>query len=118
MDKKTFEILEPGDLIKPMIGHRVFVVTGNYGTHVTATTTVDMTSPSQWKLVRKAHTPRGKFGIVVVEKAMREDHWTHSVKPTLEEAELVRRELREEYPDAIIEVHDWSDVGSFPPPRP
>lgn len=51
MDEKTFERLERGDMIKHIADHRVFVVTGNYGSRITAVTSVDLTNPSEWKLV-------------------------------------------------------------------
>jgi len=57
MEDKTFRDLERGDLIKHKIKYdceRVFVVTGNYGGHITAAATVDMTNPPEWDLVRKA----------------------------------------------------------------
>lgn len=54
LDKSAFRNLKTGDIVKPIGDHRCFVVTSNYGDHVTAVATVDMTNPSEWDLVMKA----------------------------------------------------------------
>ncbi len=110
MDSKTFRDLERGDLVKPLWDDRRFIVTENCGDHVTATSTINMTSPPEWELVRKAHKPKGKFGIVITKRAEKERHWTHCTRDTLEKAEETRHRLEKEYPGHIIEINDWSDA--------
>jgi SAM-dependent methyltransferase len=47
--------LAPGDLIRQRQDNgRMAVVTGNYGDHVTAVMTFDVTNPSDWELVSRA----------------------------------------------------------------
>ena len=53
MDKKKFNNLERGDIVKHVSEARTFVVTANYGKRVTATATIDMTNPSECELVWK-----------------------------------------------------------------
>lgn len=57
MTKDQFSKLSVGDLVRHSSGSRRYVVMSNYGDHVTAVATVDMTNPSEWELVLKAeHT--------------------------------------------------------------
>jgi hypothetical protein len=53
MRRKDFQSLQPGDLVRGLVSGQVFVVTGNYGTHVTAVRTVDLTNPSEWDIVTR-----------------------------------------------------------------
>jgi hypothetical protein len=45
--------LERGDLVRHKSGGDAYVVTSNYGNHVTAVRTVDMTNPTEWDKVRR-----------------------------------------------------------------
>ena len=47
-------MLAPGDMVTPGNDSRVYIVTGNYGKHVTAVRTVDITNPLEWALRYKA----------------------------------------------------------------
>lgn len=49
--------LQPGDIIQGRSSGDSFVVTANYGSHVTAVRTVDITNPDEWLVVRSAHQP-------------------------------------------------------------
>lgn len=53
MQEKDFSALAPGDSIQHLVTKAIFIVTGNYGDHVTACATADATNPSEWKLVSK-----------------------------------------------------------------
>lgn len=44
--------LQPGDVVKGQISQVSFMVTANYGDHVTAVRTVDITNPSEWVVLR------------------------------------------------------------------
>lgn len=46
--------LKPGDIIRHVHGSYGLVVTGNYGSRVTAVRTVDVTNPDEWTLVQPA----------------------------------------------------------------
>lgn len=48
----SLEELEIGDIVRGQISHRTFVVTANYGTHVTAVDTQDITNPNEWKVLK------------------------------------------------------------------
>ena len=54
MTQQEFDSLEFGDVVQHATG-QTWLVTGNYGTHVSAVRTVDMTHPDEWRLVYKAH---------------------------------------------------------------
>lgn len=54
MTEEEFQMLQTGDIVRPMSGPHSYVVTGNYGGRVTAVRTVDMTNPPEWALIRKA----------------------------------------------------------------
>lgn len=56
MKKGEFERLERGDVVKHKRDSRLFIVTGNYGDHVTAVATVDMNNPDEWEIVHKVDT--------------------------------------------------------------
>lgn len=45
--------LQRGDLVRHKSGGGALVVSGNYGSHVTAVTSVDMTNPTEWDKVRR-----------------------------------------------------------------
>lgn len=54
MTKKEFKDLSTGDIVRGWTSGQVFIVTANYGDHVTAVKVVDMTNPADWSLVAKA----------------------------------------------------------------
>jgi len=54
MNAEEMRRLDVGDVIEGRSTGRIYVVTGNYGTRVTAAETVDVTNPNEWKLLRKA----------------------------------------------------------------
>lgn len=51
MTQEEFGHLQTGDKIESRDG-RLFVVTAHFGDRVTAVASIDMTNPSEWKLVR------------------------------------------------------------------
>lgn len=53
MTKAELNGLNTGDIIKGATGN-VYVVLANYGSHITAVRTVDVTNESEWSLVAKA----------------------------------------------------------------
>ena len=53
MNQNIFDKLDRGDTVKHKNGTRLFVVTANYGSRVTAVATVDITNPDEWELVLK-----------------------------------------------------------------
>lgn len=61
MSYKTIEsisVLKVGDIIRHKSGGKAFVVTGNYGHHVTAVASVDVTNPHEWeRLVKPGERP-------------------------------------------------------------
>jgi len=56
MDKTTFKNLRMGDLIvhKNPNAQRVWIVTGNYGGHITAVASMDVTNACEWDLIEHA----------------------------------------------------------------
>lgn len=49
--------LKTGDIIRHIsktLGHEALVVTANYGAHVTAVRTQDVTNPSEWMVLRRS----------------------------------------------------------------
>lgn len=42
--------LQRGDIVRHKSTRQVFVVTGNYGDHVTAVASADMTNASEWEV--------------------------------------------------------------------
>ena len=52
MTRYELSKLSVGDIVQGSSGH-IYVVTGNYGGHVTAVKTVDITNPGEWTLVQK-----------------------------------------------------------------
>lgn len=54
MKEEDFKKLQIGDIVKGQFSGEIFVVTGNYGSHITAVKSVDMTHPQDWELIRKA----------------------------------------------------------------
>lgn len=44
--------LKTGDIIRGKISHRTFVVTANYGNHVTAVASQDVTNPAEWEVFK------------------------------------------------------------------
>ena len=55
MTEEEMKALAPGDIVRGSVSGQSFVVTGNYGDHVTAVVTVDLTNEAQWSLVSKAN---------------------------------------------------------------
>jgi hypothetical protein len=53
MTQQEFDALEVGDIVIHATG-QTYLVTGNYGDHVAAVRTVDMTNPQEWKVLSKA----------------------------------------------------------------
>ena len=55
-NRRTAQNDHMGDIVIHMTGE-TYLVTGNYGEHVTAVRTVEMTNPLEWKVLSKAqHT--------------------------------------------------------------
>lgn len=53
MTEDEFKNLQRGDLVRHETRCEVYQVTANYGNRVTAVRTIDMTNPSEWRLVAK-----------------------------------------------------------------
>ena len=56
MTEEEFKKLGVGDALMHVTGGHSVIVTGNYGDHVTAVRTVDVTNPDEWRIIRKVHT--------------------------------------------------------------
>lgn len=57
MTAKEMRQLGQGDVIRSLTNNgraAYYIVTGNYGSHVTAVSTVDVTNEVEWELVLKA----------------------------------------------------------------
>ena len=54
MTKEEMKGLSIGDIIRGKLSGTPYIVTANYGDHVTAVKTVDVTNPSEWDLAFKA----------------------------------------------------------------
>lgn len=54
MTNEEFAALGNGDIVRGKFSGIPYVVTGNYGHHVTAVYTMDMTNPDEFDLVQKA----------------------------------------------------------------
>lgn len=48
--------IKRGDIIRHISGGESFIVDANYGTHVTAVTSKDITSPCEWVVLREVET--------------------------------------------------------------
>ncbi len=48
--------LDSGDIVRSKVTGEAWIVTGNYGGHITAVRTADLTNPMEWDLVRKAQS--------------------------------------------------------------
>lgn len=57
MTNEEMRGLRPGDIIRPKHGTEALVVTGNYGDHVTAVRTYDVTNAVEWDLIEKGADP-------------------------------------------------------------
>lgn len=58
MTTHDLQNLQPGDIIVSQRTKAAYIVTGNYGTHVVAVRTVDVTHAPEWDLASKAqHAP-------------------------------------------------------------
>ena len=55
MTPKQFMELKTGDIIRHKIESDSLVVTGCYGSHVTAVRTQDVSNPSEWDLILQAN---------------------------------------------------------------
>jgi len=44
--------LQTGDVVRGRLSGKVYVVTANYGDHVTAVQTADITNPPEWEVLR------------------------------------------------------------------
>lgn len=53
MTEEEFKKLDTGDIVRLHHDGASYVVTFNYGGHVTAVRTMDMTNPREWQLVSK-----------------------------------------------------------------
>jgi len=53
MTKEEFSKLKEGHIVRGKLSGLAYIVTGNYGDHVTAVRTVELTRPSEWELVAK-----------------------------------------------------------------
>ncbi len=58
MNRQQFQGLKVGDLVRHRSGGAVLAVTSNYGDHVTAVDTRDLTNPPEWELVSQAQHDR------------------------------------------------------------
>ncbi|MBN3949384.1 MAG: hypothetical protein HWQ38_24140 [Nostoc sp. NMS7] len=54
MTPEQFKNLKTGDIVRGVLSSHTYIVTDNYGDHVTAVRTVDLTNPSEWELVQKS----------------------------------------------------------------
>lgn len=53
MNQQQFHELRPGDIVRHVVGHDGYIVTGNYGDYVVAVRTIIMGRPEEWTLVKK-----------------------------------------------------------------
>ena len=53
MTEEQFKELAPGDIVQGRWSGDNYVVTANYGDHVTAVRAVDLTNPPEWLLMSK-----------------------------------------------------------------
>lgn len=69
MSPEEMNDLRVGDLVRHATGGPVLIVTANYGNHVTAVTTRDLTNPPEWDVVSKAghHRPQRHNGTFAVD---------------------------------------------------
>lgn len=51
MTPEQLRALQPGDVVRHVLGSDAYVVTANYGSRVTAVRTVDMTNPAEWLII-------------------------------------------------------------------
>jgi hypothetical protein len=58
MTEDNFRKLERGDIVRNKYDDQTYVVTENYGGRATAVTSVDMTNPPEWVLLKKANHMR------------------------------------------------------------
>ncbi|HEY9764608.1 MAG TPA: hypothetical protein V6D07_18925 [Trichocoleus sp.] len=62
MNREEFKSLGPGDIVEGLSSGETYIVSANYGDRVTAVKTVDLTNPSEWKVVLKAnHKPESQL---------------------------------------------------------
>lgn len=60
MTDDELQNLQPGDLIRGKVDGEAYVVTANYGSHVTAVRTADLTNPIEWDIIQKAAQPKNE----------------------------------------------------------
>ena len=56
MDRETFQKLDRGDIVRHKATDHAtsYIVVANYGNHVTAVNTMNITNPAEWDLIYKA----------------------------------------------------------------
>ncbi len=57
VDVKQLYELQRGDIVRGKSSGTVYVVIGNYGSHVTAAVTADITNPKEWEVFRQKDSP-------------------------------------------------------------
>ena len=53
MTSEQMRDLKPGDLVRGGDFNVAYMVTANYGDHITAVRTVEITHPDEWDLIQK-----------------------------------------------------------------
>jgi hypothetical protein len=54
MTNDEMKNLQPGDIVRSKSGSLGYIVTTNYGTHITAVRIVDITNPTEWSIIQKS----------------------------------------------------------------
>ena len=62
MTHEEFKNLKTGDIVKHVSNGRLFIVSANYGTRVTAVTTADLTNSSEWLKINSKTTNQKQIG--------------------------------------------------------
>lgn len=58
MTEKEFRGLQTGDIIRGITKKDLYIITANYGTHMTAVRVIDICHPSEWDLIFKSNHTR------------------------------------------------------------
>lgn len=53
MTQEEFKNLREGDIIQGQFQQEAYIVTGNYGSHVTVVRTLDITNYYEWQVIRQ-----------------------------------------------------------------
>lgn len=53
MCTRQLRTLREGDIVRNKATGNAYIVTGNYGTHVTAVRTIDITNLDEWEIIAK-----------------------------------------------------------------